>query len=344
MTTRIGTWLRWPGGLLLASCWAVGVHAQAVVPDNAAAPDLAVTASATATPEPAAVAHTPDAEAGTQEKRAYPLLPIGARQAMERGYHLQRALGASGMLIHNVQNMDSSNLAVAFAKGEDPPADANLIPVPFVTTTELESHTANAEFKADVWLFPFLNLFAGVGKVKGHINIGVDIDLDAFVPPPFCRPAKPCGHVDLPFTADVDNTAFTLGGIVGYGTNRWFAALSLAQTLTSSSQDRSDLKVTNIGARLGPRWQIGRTAMLTPYVGANYFKLDATVSGVVRSGPVFEDGDSINLRYSVDLSSSHPWAVVAGGNLELSEHWALQGEYNGGKGSRRFVLSATFRP
>ncbi|KAK0364557.1 hypothetical protein LTR94_010597 [Friedmanniomyces endolithicus] len=242
------------------------------------------------------------------ERRTYPLLPIGGRAAIERGYHIQRALGASGMLIHNVQHMNSRNLAVAIAKGEDPPEGASLLQVPFVTTTEMESRTSNSEFKADVWLFPFLNLFAGIGK------------------------------------ADVDNTSFTFGSILGYGSNSWFAALSLAKTISVAKKDRSDMRMTNIAARAGPRVSLGGDTILTPYVGANYFDMDVTVSGLVRSGPLFEDGDGVGLRYKVDLSSRRPWAGIAGANLELSSHWAMQAEYNLGQESNRFVLSLTFRP
>ncbi|WP_257211676.1 porin family protein [Sphingobium sp. IP1] len=233
-----------------------------------------VTADAGAASGPAdpavPVAATEPAPEPPPEREKYPLLPIGGRAAIERGYHIQRALGASGMLIHNVQNMNSRNLAIAIAKGEDPPAGGPLLEVPFVTTTQMESHSSNTEFKADVWLFPFLNLFAGIGKVKGHVNIGVDIDLDAFVPFPFCRPAKPCGHAQLPFTANVDNTSFTFGSILGYGTNHWFAALSLAKTISVSAKERSDMKMTNIAGRVGPRFALGKDVMLTPYVGANY--------------------------------------------------------------------------
>jgi hypothetical protein len=50
------------------------------------------------------------------------------------------------------------------------------------------------------------------------------------------------------------------------------------------------------------------------------------------------------LRYKVDLSSRRPWAGIAGANLELSSHWAMQAEYNLGQESNRFVLSLTFRP
>jgi len=279
-----------------------------------------------------------------ETERSFGLFPIGARQAIERGYDLPPALGASGMYIHNVQNMDSRNLAVTVARGADPPEDANLIDVPFVTTRKLESHTSNSEFKADLWVLPFLNVFAGVGKVRGHIDIDVDIDLDAVVPPPICRPANPCGHVDLPFRGTVDNTTVTVGAIAAYGGHDWFAALAVAKTLSVSEKDRSNIETTNIGLRAGPRLHFSPEVILFPYAGVNYFDLDATVSGVVRSGPVLPGDDTVNLRYRIDLSSSRPWSVINGFNLALSRRLSLQAEYDWGEGSDRFVLTATYRP
>ncbi|HUD31300.1 MAG TPA: autotransporter outer membrane beta-barrel domain-containing protein [Novosphingobium sp.] len=311
--------------------------AQEREPENAEtygppAPVIDDTAAAPEAPKP----EVPD--------RRYPLFPIGAKTAIERGYKVQRALGFSGMMIHNVQNMDSDNLAIALAKGSPPPQDATLVEVPFVTTDRLESHTSNSQFKVDLWILPFFNAFAAVGKVKGHIDIAVDIDLDALVPPPICRPADPCGTVRVPFTGHVDNTTVTLGGVLAYGSNDWAVMGVYARTVSTSSNGRSDVSTTDASARIGPRLHFDDTFGIMPYVGVNYFKLDATVDGTVSSGPVFRDGDPIGLRYRVDLSSRHPWAVVSGFNLEIGPQWALQAEYDWGDSSDRFMISATFRP
>lgn len=327
-------------GPLVVLAWIAGsspVRAQAA--DDIVGPPSPEVRPAGAQAAATAADENPDGEAAAE--RDYPRLPLLSRQAIDRGMHVPRALGGSGMLIHNVQDMSSSNLAVAIAKGVDPPDD--LVPVPFVTTDRLEGHTSNTEFKADLWLFPFLNLFAGVGKVKGHIDIDVNIDLDAFVPPPICRPARPCGSLRLPFEGKVDNTTMTLGAILAYGSQDWFASLAVAQTLSVSSKDRSDVKTTNAGFRAGPRLKLGERVRLMPYLGANYFDLDASVTGVVRSGPVFPDGDAINLRYSVDLSSQHKWAVINGMNLELDDRWSVQAEYAWGEATDRVLLTASYR-
>ncbi len=294
--------------------------------------------------EASAAAEVPEAPIEAPRRR-YPIFPIGAKGAMERGYSVQRGFGMSAMLINNVQNMNSNNLAIAFGKGEDPPIDTTLIETPFVTTDRMKSDTDNSQFKADLWIFPFLNLFGAIGKAKGDIDISVNIDVDAFVPFPFCRPAKPCGTVNLPFTANVDNTTFTIGSILAYGSKDWAAMAVMTRTwAVASTGDRSDIDNTDISARIGPRFEIGNGLKLMPYAGVNYFDMDVTVNGVVRSGPFFEDGDSINLRYRVDLKTAEPWSLINGVNLELGPRWAVQAEYDWWTNTDRFVLSLTFRP
>lgn len=282
----------------------------------------------------------------TESREDWPLFPIGARKAAERGYRVQRALGASAMIIRNIENMESGNLAVVFAKGADPAEDTDLTEVPFVTTDKMRSRTVNSEFKADLWVFPFLNIFAGVGKAKGDIDIGIDIDVDAMFPPPFCRPANPCGTMHLPFKATVDNMTVTLGAILAYGSDDWFAAAIAARTITASAKDRSDIRTTDLSVRGGPRFHLDskRQVILSPYVGANYFKLDATVGGTVQSGPVFPDGDAIHLRYRVDLSTRDPWAGISGLSLELNPKLALQAEYQWGSQADRMIFMLTIRP
>lgn len=284
------------------------------------------------------------ASAQQAEDRDWPLFPLGARQAAQRGYKVQRAFGASALLIHNVENLGSDNLAVAFALNQNPPPDAKLIEVPFVTTDKLRGKTTNTQFKADFWLFPFLNLFAGIGKAKGDIDIGVNIDLDAFVPPPACTPLRPCGSVKLPFTTQVDNTTAMAGVALAYGADGWFATAIATRTLTVSGKDRSDIRTTDLSARIGPRFHLDRQRgiELMPYAGANRFDMHSTVNGTVQ-GPL-PSGQTLNLRYRVDLFSDHPWAVVNGVNFAFGEHWSTQAEYEWGRSSDRIVVSLTFRP
>lgn len=285
----------------------------------------------------------PDAEAGTKVKARKRLFPLGGQAALDRGYRIPEPWGLGVLIVKNANSFSSRDLAVAIGKGSVPPSDAPLVPLPAVTTNRLEGDNTMYGFKADLWLFPGVNLFASLGKVKGTNLIDVNIDLDAVVPRPFCRPAKPCGSVRLPIETDVDNVTITVGTILVYGNEHWFALGSIAKTVSISSKERSDVRSTNLSFRAGPRFRLGENTYLAPYFGTNYFDMDTTVKGLVSSGPVFGDGDAINMRYRVEMSASHPWAALAGLNLELNRHLSVQAELQAGEDSTRVLTSASVR-
>ena len=271
------------------------------------------------------------------------LFPLAAQAAIDRGYRIPEPWGIGVLAVHNKSRFNATELAATVAKGQAPPADAELLPLPAVTAERLKGNTDLISAKADLWLLPGVNLFASIGKVTGRNKIDVAIDLDAVIPRPFCRPAKPCGTIALPIDTKVDNTTITVGTLLVYGNDRWFILGSIAKTVSISSKDRSDISSTNLGARAGPRFHLGGDAYVAPYLGVNYFDLETTVRGVVASGPFFEDGDAVNLRYRVEMSASRPWAGVAGMSIEVNRHLWLQGEVQSGARSTRLIFSTTAR-
>lgn len=285
----------------------------------------------------------PDTKPPESKKTAaekHRLFPLGGQAAIDRGYRIPEPWGLGAMVVWNDSSFDSKDLSVAIQKGSDPPADAELLPLPQVTTNRIEGDNRMVGLKGDLWLFPGVNLFTSIGKVKGTNRIGVDIDLDALVPFPFCRPAKPCGLAKLPIETKVDNTTVTVGAILVYGNKDWFVLGSAAKTVSISSKKRSDVQSTNVALRGGPRFELAEDRYFAPYFGANYFDLETTVNGIVESGPLFEDGDAIHMRYEVTLKTQNPYAAVAGFNFDINRHLSLQAEVQAGKSSTR-VLATT---
>ena len=119
------------------------------------------------------------------------------------------------MAVHSTTQFRSDALAVAINKGSAPSVGTELLPLPAVTTRKFKGDVDMAALKGDLWIFPGVNLFASVGKVTGTNRIDVAIDLDAVIPRPFCRPAKPCETMNLPFDVKVDNTTLTMRTLLG---------------------------------------------------------------------------------------------------------------------------------
>lgn len=271
------------------------------------------------------------------------LFPLGAQRAIDRGYQLPRPFGVSIIVTDTRQPVTSSDLSVAFGKGSGVPDGSQLIPLPFVTTDHLRGSTSGYQVKGDMWLFPYLNLFASVGQIKGHMDIGVNIDVNAFLPPPICGPRHPCPDQHLRFRGNIDNTTVTFGGLVVYGTDHWFVSGSAAQTLSIPSAEKSDIRTTDASIRVGPRVPMLVNGRLALYLGANYFDIDTRVEGVYRVPGVFADGDELALRYEAQLENPSKWSALLGFNAELDERWMVQGEYVRVSGGHRLITSLTRR-
>lgn len=157
------------------------------------------------------------------------------------------------------------------------------------------------QVKGDLWVLPNLNVYAALGQITGTVNL--DIDLDAWFPPPVCRPMNPCGVKRLNFAARVDAQTGTIGFTAAQGFGNWFVSASLARSVTVSNNEASNARATSGGLRLGRRWLFGRGNLLSPYFGAAYLDLDETVTGVATAPGAFPDGDQLNVRYRINLKN-----------------------------------------
>jgi hypothetical protein len=271
-----------------------------------------------------------------------PLFPLWAGPALERGAPLPLPHGLGVVLVQDQEGLFGDHLSVRIAKGRAPPADATLIAVAPVTFDNVGA-TRSVQIKADIWVFPFLNLFASLGKVDGDIAIDVVIDEDALLPPPICRPAAPCGIKHLNFTTPLDNTTTTLGATLVYGSARWFIGLTGSRTISVADTDRSDIKSTNIGLRAGPRLVLSDRIKVEPYAGVNYFRLDTEVRGSASLPDAFPDGDALSVRYDARVVNTDDHSVTLGLNAEIGRRVYVQGEYGHADSGDRFILSTTYR-
>ncbi|HEX7853684.1 MAG TPA: outer membrane beta-barrel protein [Sphingobium sp.] len=278
-----------------------------------------------------------------EPERYHRLLPFLAEKAIRRGYKLPRPFGISLIGTDNAQALTSGSLSVAFGKGAATPTSSQLVSVPFVSTERLKGSTTAVQLKADVWLLPYLNIFASVGRVKGTMDIGVVIDLNDLFPPPICTVRQPCAQQHLDFTGHIDNTIATLGALAVYGGDHWFVSASLAHTLSVTKGDRSNIRTTDAAIRLGPRLKVGTHTTFSPYFGADYFDLNTQVEGTLRVANAFPDGDDLSLRYQVQLENESKWAALAGLNVEFDERWYAQAEYSRNNTSHRLVASVSWR-
>ena len=183
------------------------------------------------------------------------------------------------------------------------------------TAIEVTNEIQHLDFKGDVWLLPFLNVFGLVGKVD--INTVVDFSNADITGLPISL-----GQLPVSFDGTVYGGGFTLA----YGTERWFTSVTTAFTKTSTSGDLdSEVSSTSVQPRIGllrDNWRF--------WLGAMYLDTDEKHSGVFDLpfiGPV---------PFEVELVTQDNWNYTGGVGYRFSDRSNLSFEI--GFGERTHTL------
>ena len=279
--------------------------------------------------------------------------PIGGAEVIKRGYALPLPIGVSIIGVNNVQDQDITELNIALGKGVVPPEGTELRPFPAVTIAST-SDTDSLQVKADLWVLPFLNIYATLGKITGDASVTVNIDLadaeEICIPnplptppgqpdrPPICSDFDQTGSFLLPITSSVDRNSATLGILGAFSIGRWFGTVTGSYT-DSFGGKASDIDNISASVRAGRRLIFGENNLLTPYFGISYLELDTRVQGVATLGDAFPDGDDLNVRYDIQLNNVDKYSGVLGLGIGLANGFGMQFEGNKSANSERLVLS-----
>jgi len=180
----------------------------------------------------------------------------------------------------------------------------------------VKSRINEVNFKLDVWLLPFLNVFAIAGRVEEVTKV-------SNIP-----------HPQLSTLEYKDSGNLYGGGAtLAYGIKHFWASMTVADTYadlnSSDSWIQAFVLTPKVGARVNTPWA-GKG--LNVWVGANYQRAqeehtgDWTIPGL---GP---------LKYDVKLKETEPWNFVAGLSTDLWGRLAMEVEI--GFGEREQVMTS----
>jgi lipid-binding SYLF domain-containing protein len=201
----------------------------------------------------------------------------------------------------------------------------------------------------DTWVFPFMNVFAFLGKIDGHAPLDVIVDgngwLDA-LDIDCSKPGNlvPCGLLQdqefvLPIDAKFTGNNYGIGINLAGGWNGFFVTLPITYVYADMDDSHTDGAVFQASPRVGKSFNLKHRGNLAIYVGGSYLKSDLTVSGTVT----VPDTD-FQLDYQMDQQNKDEWAAIVGANWDVNRHWSIQAEYNGFVGSREtWMGSVTWR-
>ncbi|VVE69499.1 hypothetical protein PCA31118_03239 [Pandoraea captiosa] len=310
-----------------------------------AAPDDKATANASASSGGAAAPEgaSQTSPAPKQWDRA---LPFFAQRVIDRGYELPNPYDVGYSYFNGAQRYQLSNLMVG-ANGN------GLRSADFVQFEQSRIRSESNQFQLGAWLFPFMNVYAIVGNVRGggDINInfssltaleqffGLNIGCAGRRPPPNCaNPIKlPTAHAD--YSGHTYGGGFTLVGTYG----DLFFSLPVTYTVSDISMSDSLIHSWNISPRIGWNVHLGSAGILTPYVGATWFRTKAVITGHFDIPIEAAGGQTQRLDYQIDQSVTGSWSGVAGLSWAVSKRFGLLAEFGYGYNRNDVILTAFLR-
>lgn len=291
-------------------------------------------------------------------------LPIWKSEAEERGYVLPKAFGISVGYLHveqgiNVNSIELNGLKNSLGNAGRPeqcigisvggncngwliPGIPSDIPVnDIIVDTKGGFQESDVwTVRADMWLFPFLNLYAIAGKITGYSETTIDVALD------LGTPGNPTTIVrNAPFKLDLDGNLYGGGIVVAGGYKEWFTIVDASYTKTNLTVIDGGIDSIVVTPRVGYDFtNHGHPIRL--WVGGQYQNIQQTLKGDLRDlfpaqfvDLVEAEGETAGFVVKQELASE--WNTVVGFNYVINPTFNIIGEFGFGDRQSAFIALDT---
>ena len=224
------------------------------------------------------------------EDEQHSRLPFLGDEARKRGIELPLPYGA-GFVYYKLKRDIKINEVRVGRNGAAP------APVPGALAFASTSDVDNLNLKFDVWLLPFLNVYAIVGDIKNKSTTTVAL--------------SDIGTVSVP--TKLDGSVGGLGTTIAGGVGSFFGALDINGARADIGfDDRFRALVTS--ARAG--WHgTANSRPIRVWASATYWDTFATAKGSATT----PNGDS--LKFEVDQGPKYPWTYGAGFSYSITRRF-----------------------
>lgn len=219
------------------------------------------------------------------------MLPFLGEEARKRGYEIPEPFGLG--LVYYKLKRDIEVTDVRVGRGDTPPVSVSNF-VDFGSTSNVD----NVNLKADVFLFPFLNLYAIAGKIKNKSDTHIAVDLPSLVP------GGPGRTLETTLPTKLDGTVKGFGVTLAGGIGSFFGALDVNKAKADLGFDER-FKATVSSVRLGWNGSLdGRPFRV--WANTTYWDTFAVAKGTVV------DSDGSTLTFAVEQGPRKPWTYGVG--------------------------------
>jgi lipid-binding SYLF domain-containing protein len=259
-------------------------------------------------------------------------MPFLAQKVIDKGYDLPLPYGLKLAYVNVDQEQLLTNLWVGFNGSEKVPLD-------WVSFDNAFSESNTTQVVFDTWVFPFMNVFATLGKVDGQAPLEVLIDGNGMLDQLEVDCSRPgnfliCGLLQdqqflLPFAANFEGKNYGIGMNLAAGWKGFFVTIPMTLVYADLETSETDGLIFSASPRLGKVFNLNSKGNLALYIGGSYLDSDLTVTG---SYPV--EAINLDIDYTIDQQNKDKWNAIIGANWDISNRWSVQAEYNGFIGSR----------
>lgn len=268
-------------------------------------------------------------------------LPLLAQRVVDLGYDLPLPYGVGLAYARVDQDQLISSLEVGI-NGRDKEL------FEFVSFGQATSTADSANLMFDAWLFPFMNVYATLGKVEGDADIEIlidgngmlehmDISCGGLLQNPLCPRLQDRDFL-LPIPTDFSGTTYGVGATLAGGWSNWFVAIPFNYSEIDLDDATADGgPIFTLSPRFGRVFNVGRQGNLAFFAGGNYLDAELQLSGTYLI-PV--EDQELSFDYTVQQQNKDKWNLVAGMNWDISKRFAWSLEYNGFIGSREAFITS----
>jgi hypothetical protein len=239
------------------------------------------------------------APTGTARQHRLPFLGEAAREA---GYELPLTYGAGGVYYYLSRAIDITEVRV----GRN---GAAVAPVPDFVDLGSNASVNNVNAKFDVWLLPFLNVYAIAGYIWNKADTRLDLTLPALAP------GGPARRRSLEVPTELQGTVGGLGVTLAGGYKSLFFAgdVNVARA-DLGFDDKFDAIVSSL--RVGWNGKLGARPFRA-WLNSTYWDTATVARGSVA------DPDGGILDFEVDQGPSFPWTYGVGAQYDISPAFNL---------------------
>jgi hypothetical protein len=279
-------------------------------------------------------------------------MPFMAQDVIDMGFELPFPYGVAVIYAKVRQDLTLKNLEIG--------ANNNgLTPIEFVSFSDAQALNDTVQIKADMWLFPFMNVYAVVGAITGDADLDFTIDGNGLIEQsgidcskiinrPICKKLQDNNlRVSLGNgTGDINGEGpeysgynVGIGTILAAGYKDWFIALPITYVYSYIDILDSTVETLNFAPRVGKTMDLSNDGSLSIFVGAGYLDVDMDLTGVIN----VNSGDLDTIEYKIHQENTDKWNALAGFNWDVTKHWSFNLEA-GFWGSRENIIAGmTYR-